>query len=289
MELLFKQFFNYRAAMGISKGTMTRTRSCVGVFQMWLESNGVISREQVTEALITEYVAHLYSRRSLQAGKTNLLAKSTIRKHVDFLIIFSRFIALEIPNLHRPKVPFRDFPSLDQRQIDVLLALTDQIIVRHKRRLYRALFTLLLDTGLRISEALSLRFVDVNFYLRQITIIGKGDKQRIVPFSKTTLSALRDLNESEYVFIGRDGHLTDSTVRSTLTKIRDAAPEMFKNVRLSPHTLRHTFARHWLLKGGDIYSLMRILGHSNIQMTARYLFMDVGDMSHKHSMHSIFS
>lgn len=91
------------------------------------------------------------------------------------------------------------------------------------------------------------------------------------------------------MFVGRDGHLTDSTVRSTLARIKSAAPEMFDGVRLSPHTLRHTFARHWLLNGGDIYSLMRLLGHNDIKMTARYLYMDNQDITKLHAKHSIFT
>jgi integrase/recombinase XerD len=139
-------------------------------------------------------------------------------------------------------------------------------------RLY-ALLSTIIDTGIRIDEALSLTRSDINFDDLLIIVTGKGDKQRIIPFSPELRKILwrwSRMHEHQYFFPSKTGN---KYMYDNLRRDMKALGEQLgiEGVRVSPHTLRHYFAIHFLRRGGDLYTLSRILGHTNIQTTQIYL------------------
>jgi integrase/recombinase XerD len=133
---------------------------------------------------------------------------------------------------------------------------------------------LVLDTGLRLTEALNLTRDAVDFDNLVIKVRGKGGKHRLVPFSlecrRVVFRYLSRHDEADFVFSTRTG--TGLTERNTARDMKELGRKLrITGVRFSPHTLRHTFAVTFLRNGGDVYMLSRILGHSNITTTTVYL------------------
>jgi site-specific recombinase XerD len=141
----------------------------------------------------------------------------------------------------------------------------------------RALLALLLDTGIRLGEVVSLKVADVSLDARQpsLTVHGKGNKWRRVPLGGSARVAVERYLTHErptgaYVFIGRDGGmLSPRLVEKLLHRLGQRAG--VTGMRVSPHSCRHSFAVAYLRAGGDIYRLSKILGHSGVQVTQHYL------------------
>ncbi|MFH1650243.1 MAG: tyrosine-type recombinase/integrase [Candidatus Woesearchaeota archaeon] len=122
---------------------------------------------------------------------------------------------------------------------------------------------ILLDSGMRVSELASLREENVSWQRNCFTIIGKGNKRRIVPMSKRTRLLLLDCLSKENKF-----PLAMRTIQKYVKIVAERA-RIRKTV--SPHVLRHTFAVSYLHKGGNLRALQAILGHSSITTTDIYL------------------
>ena len=165
-------------------------------------------------------------------------------------------------------------------QLPRTLAL-DQAVALLRRRLSRrdrALLTLLLDTGLRIGEAASLSWAQVG--QASVVVIGKTG-QHEVPISPQTRRLLVGLGKEGDIWTGKKGRLTTSGLGQVARRAlrRTGLPG-------GPQTLRHTFARLYVLNGGDVFSLQRILGHSQISTTRRYVDLDTRDVQRQHALYS---
>lgn len=158
-------------------------------------------------------------------------------------------------------------PVLTEQQIQALASYKNR-----KRKLW-VLAMLLLDTGLRVDEALGLRREDIDFDNLLLRVDGKGQKQRFVPFSFEMRKILykfcaEGINEGP--FLSAKG--TKLTQRYLLRDFKKLCKKLgISGVRCSWHTLRHTFAVCYLKKGGNLFYLSRTLGHSDIKTTQRYL------------------
>jgi integrase/recombinase XerC len=147
----------------------------------------------------------------------------------------------------------------------------------------RALLEMLYATGLRVSELVSLRLEDVDLSARQVRTVGKGRKERVVPFGQPAAAALRAwlkaratlapaARDAEIVFLNaRAGRLTDRSVRRVLDR---AVQEAAVPRHASPHALRHSFATHLLAAGADLRSIQELLGHASLSTTQRYTHLD---------------
>lgn len=135
------------------------------------------------------------------------------------------------------------------------------------------LVTLMLDSGVRLSEAVTLRSELINLQERYIVVDGKGNKQRIVPLGLAAIDFLQKYKKysgKDFYFLSKSGApITVNTVKDVFRKLKK---ESFVQ-RLRPHLLRHTFATRYLQNGGDLFKLQRILGHTSIEMTKRYLHL----------------
>jgi integrase/recombinase XerC len=145
-----------------------------------------------------------------------------------------------------------------------------------------AVLELLYATGCRVSELVALRLGDVDYSNRYVLLLGKGDKERIVPmggkavdalkkyvlFARTAIISRYKVAEHGVLFINsRGGRLTDRSVRRIVDKyIRIMAT----NKKISPHSVRHTFATHLLNNGADLRSVQELLGHANLSTTQIY-------------------
>jgi integrase/recombinase XerD len=154
-----------------------------------------------------------------------------------------------------------------------------------------AIILTLLDTGMRVSELTDLKMNDVNLAQRCLKVLGKGNKERIVPIGVTVQRAIaKYLNKyrpsplyplSDNLFLSRDGMpLTPNGVQSMIEKYANSAG--ITGVRASPHTFRHTFAITYLRNGGDVFTLQRILGHETLDMVRQYVCLAQYDLQEAH-------
>ena len=140
--------------------------------------------------------------------------------------------------------------------------------------IYRACFTLIYAYGLRISEAVTLPISSVDSKQMVLRVIGKGNKERILPLTEPILLMLRNLwkthRNPQWLFPGRRPvtHLPDATARAAFIQRPDACGF---NSDFRPHSLRHSFATHMLERGVDIRIIQMLMGHSSIRSTEIYI------------------
>ncbi len=195
--------------------------------------------------------------------------------------------ALDATPMARVPVPV-DRPDVIQpfTEAQVNAALAAARKSRHPRR-DEAILLFLLDTGVRAAELCGLRFSGLDMSAKRATVEGKGGKSRPVYFGRTTARALwqylkQDGREPEDpVFISERG---ESFTRSGLAQLIDRLGTLARitSTRCSPHTFRHTFAVTFLRSGGNQFTLMQLLGHTNIQMTAKYVKLAEADAENAH-------
>ena len=161
----------------------------------------------------------------------------------------------------------------------------------YERRLH-LLVLILLDTGCRISEALDLRVSDCDFDNLLLTLTGKGQKQRKIPFSlelrKPLFKHTRDLQPHLLVLSTQQGCKLDRHVMA-----RDMR-RLCRTLGFDPpartlHAFRHTFAVNYLRRGGSVFHLQKVLGHSSLEMTRRYANLMTEDLQAVHQRLSLLS
>ncbi len=148
----------------------------------------------------------------------------------------------------------------------------------------RAILELLYAAGLRVGELVSLDWGDVDLSSRTLRVLGKGGKERMVPFGRTAADALKAWREvadtirdpqveGDPIFLGTQGRrLSDRIVRALVDKWVGQA-SIASGVH--PHTLRHTFATHLLEGGADLRSIQELLGHASLSTTQKYTHLEV--------------
>ena len=190
--------------------------------------------------------------------------------------------AKRIRNMKLPKLKLRTFT--EKNIMDMINYYNGRSFIEIRNR---AMIAMMFDTGVRLSELMEL--VETQIHEESIVICGKGAKERVVPVSPFLSKALlrytraresffrNSLHDKEF-FLSRTGKkLTAEAVAKMLKKAAKAVG-VSEDIRVSPHTCRHTFAHLNLKNGIDLYTLSRLLGHESVSITQRYLegIMDEG-------------
>jgi integrase len=224
------------------------------------------------------------------AGLTHLTDK-TVANHLTLFLAMLHMArdelrwVREVPKIRKPRVrPFQDHRYLKSAgDIDRFLRCASD----DGEQTYM-LYLAAISTGLRAGELAALRWADVDFDTRFLTIRHSYDRPtksndvRNVPILDRLLAPLQGWRmkpQSQFVFTNRDGRMFGRSARifqEVLHRVLDRAgfesPEVAGRRRwyITFHDLRHTFASHWVMNGGDIFKLQKILGHKSIEMTMRY-------------------
>jgi site-specific recombinase XerD len=201
----------------------------------------------------------------------------TLKVLGNWLAIEELALAAALRTLRKPRVPDKLIEPVGDDAMRRLLAAAGSRD--------RAILLLLLDTGLRVSEAAGLRLGDMRAD-GTLKVRGKGAKERIVPVGRTARAAIvRYLGKrgagrlDEALFLGRRGPLDARGIQQVVRRLKT---RIGVSGRLSPHSLRHTFARSYLVNGGDVFSLQRILGHTTLDMVKRYVALADVDLVERH-------
>jgi integrase/recombinase XerD len=195
---------------------------------------------------------------------------------------------LKIPQMKEPQLIL---PTYTGSQIQLLLNWKAK---KATGRRMSALIALLADTGCRIDEALSLHWKDIDFDNLLVLLHGKGRKDRLVPMSL-------ELRRRLFLFQRKSEAKKDSLVFSTLGGTKQGRRNVLRDFKQlcrtlgfepptrSIHAMRHTFAVHYLRKGGSVFHLQKMLGHSTLEMTRRYANLMTEDLQAIHQQVSLLS
>jgi integrase/recombinase XerC len=217
---------------------------------------------------VRAYLAHLHGRGLDAVSVARKLA--SLRSWFRFLVrrgVVERNVAREIRG---PRLPRKLASFLP---IDEATSLVEaRAIGGAERRRDVALLEFLYATGLRVSEAAGLDVGGLDRAQQTVRVLGKGGKERIVPYGRRAATALEaylaERAERGPLFTSRRGRRL--TVRSIHAIVKRSAAASGITRRVSPHTLRHTFATHLLDAGADLRAIQELLGHSRLSTTQRY-------------------
>ena len=263
---------------GLARNTIQSYKSDLDQFINFIERKECdIKRLSVDN--INEFV---YSFQNKGFEKTTISRKISSLSHFFNFLLEEKIIDLNpINHLEIPKQKKKLPIILSNKQVDKLLEFTKEDKTPKGIRLY-TMIEILYATGIRITELVEMKlsslYEDKNFLL----IIGKGQKERLVPVSSQTRDTINvylkirkkfisDNNESKWIFPSKQsskGHITRQRFNQLLNKLNEKGNLGIK--RISPHKLRHAFATHLLSNGIDLRSLQQMLGHSDISTTQIY-------------------
>lgn len=222
------------------------------------------------------------------ASGTERYASASVAHNINVLSSFFTFLqkrcGLEhnpMVHLHSPKVRNALPRVLSLREVEQLstgCASVDNSFVAVRDR---AIVALLFSSGLRVSELVSLNLYDVDFEMREVRVIGKGNKERVVPVGSVALQALRQYLQlrpmvkpvDNALFVGNRGKRL--TTRLVQSHIKAAAEKEELGGRVTPHKLRHAFATQLLSNGVDMRLVQEMLGHANLATTQVYTHIDI--------------
>ncbi|MDE2142869.1 MAG: tyrosine-type recombinase/integrase [Elusimicrobia bacterium] len=271
-------------AQNLTDGTITWYTDLLRVWNRYLESNGVTLAKEVTPELIRSYFDDMRKRG---------MASGTIARTYGALRCFFGFLSRErmIPQnpfalIAKPRMEKKLIKPLSMEQARLLLAAINKRTFQGLR--LWTMVVLMLDTGLRVAEVMGLRVDEMDFQAGVLRVMGKGAKERQVPFSSVAKQALwnytvrrGEIPGQDLVFVSQFGkRLERCWMRKALRCVNQRLK--LQGVRLSPHTLRHTFATQYIINGGDAFSLQEILGHSTINMVRLYVALANRDVALMH-------
>jgi len=274
---------------GLAANSLAAYRRDLALYAAWRSATSGRSLLETTESDLREYAA------ARHAGST---ATSANRR----LTVFRRFFRWALRErmttvdptlrLDAARQPLRVPTSLSEAQVAALLEAPDANVPLGLRD--RAMLELLYASGLRVSELVGLKTVNVSLVEVALRVTGKGSKERLVPFGEEALAWLqRYLGEaralilagrsSDALFVtGRGGAMT----RQMFWKlVKSHAARAGVAVPLSPHTLRHAFATHLLNHGADLRAVQMLLGHADISTTTIYTHVARERLKALHAAH----
>ena len=270
MSSAVKKFYTRCVAMNVSTRTIDTYRYHI---ERFIRMTGTTDLSSVTRDTFFQLFADMREKG---------YAPDTIRGEYVALHAMFKYLYEEgyIPNnpmdrIKKPKLPKKFARTFTVEETTKILEFyankSDEISIRNN-----AVIALLFGTGIRKGELLGLSVLDVNLGERILTVTGKGNKQRVIPLTKSVCRSLRRYmdvrrgNNYPYLFITRDGgRMSDGCLREIFRTLKSEL-NMSGN-RFSPHTVRHTFAKLFLLNGGDLFALQKILGHEDISVTRMYV------------------
>ena len=274
-----KNYLDYiQGAKNVSPHTVHNYRRDIEQFIDFLRrlKPGAFTLSDVDTYLARRYLASLISSE---------YSRKTLARHIASLRSFCRYLCREqlidtnpFVGIRTPKLERRLPQFLDVPEIDALLKLPPNTLLGRRDR---AIMELLYGAGVRVSELTGLSMQNLDMEEQYILVFGKGAKERIIPIGKMAVQALliylresrpllgkKNAEVTDALFLNHSGTpLSDRSVRRVLEKYVDM---LAVHKRVTPHTLRHSFATHLLDNGADLRSVQDLLGHVSLKTTQIY-------------------
>ncbi|PHR49710.1 MAG: tyrosine recombinase XerD [Fluviicola sp.] len=279
-EIQLKSFVNYlKIERGLAENSIFAYQSDIEKLKDFCVP-GNIDPKNVDLQVLKEFLASLYELGLSARSQSRII--SGIKQFYDFLILEGEMnedpsALLELPKIGT-KLPV--FLSIDE--IDQLISAID--LSKPEGHRNKAMLETLYSCGLRVSELINLRFSHIFFKEGFIRVIGKGDKERLVPVSPSVEKEIgiyvdgtrRHMSiqkgHEDFVFLNRRGKQLTRVMIFTIIKNLAASIGLQKTI--SPHTFRHSFATHLIEGGANLRAVQEMLGHESITTTEIYTHLD---------------
>jgi len=284
-------FFISRRARNLSKNTVVWYNFSLSKLFLHFEKNNLKNISDVHSSHIEYFL--------LELRKENL-KDITIRDHFNIYRIFFTYLydfeyidRNPMKCIRPPKVEQKIMRTFTQQEIHKILKSFDTSNFYGLRNYL--IMCLIFSTGARSGEVIGIKMADINITTDVIKIRGKGNKERIIPIGNTLRRALLRyikertdfLNDAvcEYLIVGlTKRQLTKSGMLAIFVKLKEELN--IEGERVSPHTFRHSFAKNALLNGMDIFSLQRLMGHSSLNTTKKYIHLNDREVKQQHSKYN---
>ena len=299
MREQLQSFLDYlRLNRNASRHTVLAYRGDLGQYLSFLEKRG--GRQVVTPADLNHQTVRAFLGELFQRGT----AGSTSARRLAAIRSFARYLRREGFLDHDPGAlisaprQVRKIPAhLDIDEMNALLDAPDTTTPLGRRD--RAILELFYASGLRLSELVAVNLEDLNLSGRLLRVLGKGGKERVLPFNRTAATAIREylkdrraLARAAPVSQTRDGSRHPKgeplflnyrggrlSTRSVDRLVRRYVVQSSTKLGISPHALRHSFATHLLERGADLRAIQELLGHSRVTTTQRYTHVNASQLT----------
>jgi integrase/recombinase XerD len=282
LKFAIQDFKDDREFQNLSNQTIKTYQIILGEFQKYCAENEVLNVEDVTHNTVKSYL--LYCMKS--KGNNPVTINTKIKNLRAF---FNYMVNIDIVNEKRNPM-FKIEKVKTDTKIEVYSDNHIKQMLGYYRRLkgrehsfhaYRdhTIILTLLGSGIRLGELCNLTWNEVDLIRGTIIVFGKKRAQASIPITHKLVQELAEYKVfcqkifpelSDHVFVNRENTpLTEDAVKNVFKRLK--AIMNFKDVRLSAHTFRHKFAHRFLMNGGDVFTLQKMLRHSNLKMTEKYL------------------
>lgn len=275
---------------GLSKNTLESYGRDLRYFAIWLQSTDLALLTVQREDILA-YLAHRFEQGI--AGRSTARALSSIRSFYHFLLREGQISKDPTLRVDNPKLGRKLPDTLSEDEVEALLQAPDVLTSMGFRD--RAMLELLYATGLRVSELVSLQLRNLNLRQGVLRVIGKGDKERLLPLGEEAIDWVSGFIEQHRMTLMRRGGPSDVLFPSNRGRImtRQAFWYLIKRHAaeagiakpLSPHSLRHAFATHLLNHGADLRVVQLLLGHTDLSTTQIYTHVAKHRMQALHAAH----
>ena len=270
---------------GLSDNTLSAYGSDLKQFDKWLEAKELFNVEQ-------QDINQFFVYRKQQGMSKRSVARilSSLKRFYGYLLREGLIQSDPCELIDAPRLAPALPESLSENDVESLLQAPEVVSALGFRD--RAMLELLYATGLRVSELVELNFQQVNFRQGCLRVVGKGEKERLVPVGEEAMDWLeRYLNQARPMILGarQSDYLFVTNRGSSMTRqafwhiIKRYAKQAGIDKHLSPHTLRHAFATHLLNHGADLRVVQLLLGHSDLSTTQIYTHIAQQRLKELHS------
>ncbi|HDP75430.1 MAG TPA: site-specific tyrosine recombinase XerD [Bacteroidales bacterium] len=269
-----------RLEKSLSENSIDAYRTDMEKLRQFAEGRG-IEPESLQRIDLEEFLAQLHDMGLNKRTQSRIL--SGVRGFFKYLLLEEVIDTDPTELIDSPKIGRKLPEVLSVAEIDALEAAID--LSKPDGHRNKAIIETLYSCGLRVSELVSLRLTDLFFTDGFIRVIGKGDKERLVPIGTKAINDINtyltqrnsidsriDPDSRNIVFLNRWGRKLTREMVFTIIKKYAALAGIKKNI--SPHTLRHSFATHLIEGGADLRAVQEMLGHESIQTTEIYTHLD---------------
>lgn len=276
MNQLVDQYINYlQIEKGLASETINAYASDLVFFLDFLKTQHITSLSQIDAAVILKYVIDL--RRNGRSARTRARHMVTVRGFFRYLNEVG--IATHNPAklIEMPRSGLKLPDVLNVEEVEQLLETPDRSTPKGKRD--AAMLELIYAAGLRVSELIHIEFNAINLEAGFVRVVGKGNKERLVPIGRKAMESARDFitngrplllktHTSRYLFVARAGNAM--TRQGFWKLLRKYVVKAGLSKHITPHSLRHSFASHLLEGGADLRVVQMMLGHVDIATTQIY-------------------
>jgi integrase/recombinase XerD len=278
-------------ADGLANATLSSYRQDMTRFDRWCDEHAT-SLTNISRSEIEHYLASQFAEKARSSSVSRRL--STLKRFYRWQLALGARVDDPCALVDAPRATRYLPKNLTEAQVEALLAAPDENTALGARD--RAMLETLYASGLRVSELVGLKMIQMDLERGLVKVIGKGSKERLVPMGELAVNATKSYVEgarrdwlpaplrSDFVFITARG---DGMTRQAFWYIikKHAVTAGIAAASLSPHTLRHAFATHLLNHGADLRVVQMLLGHADITTTQIYTHVARERLKNLHSTH----